>query len=461
MRDVMKTMTPLKMAEICGGVYFGNTESGNQEITSLVTDSQQVTEGAMFVAIKGARVDGNRFVPNAYQSGALCCMSEDAPQTEEKPYIQVDNCLQALKELAAYYRQVYPVKVIGITGSVGKTSTKEMLASVLSTKYRTLKTLKNYNNELGVPLTLFRLREEHEVAIVEMGISDFGEMSRLTAIAKPDLCVITNIGQCHLEQLGDRDGVLRAKTEIFEGLQAGGTAYLNGDDDKLVTVSHVNGSKPVFFGTGEHNAVYPLHIEPRGLTGTDITAATPQGEVAIWIPVPGSHMVTNALAAVAVGLELGLTGEEIARGIAAFTPVEGHGSVHVIGKCTVLNDCYNANPVSLCAGLDMLSAAPERKVAIIGDMFELGSMEEELHAETGAYAAGRGIDLLICIGTLAKQYVQGIRQANPSQAYRYFATLEEAVEQLPQLIEESDAVLVKASHGMHFEKIVAVLQEIC
>lgn len=460
MQDVMKTMTPQRMAEICGGTYFGPAESGNREITSLVTDNREVTEGGMFVAIKGARVDGNSFVPAAYEAGALCCMSEIPPETEDRPYIQVEDCLQAVKDLAAYYRQVYPVKVIGITGSVGKTSTKEMLASVLSTHFCTLKTHGNLNNELGVPLTLFRLREEHEIAIVEMGISDFGEMSRLTAIAKPNLCVLTNIGQCHLEQLGDRDGVLRAKSEIFEGLQAGGRVYLNGDDDKLATITQVQGESPVFFGFEETNAVHAVRMELEGLAATNITVATPQGELAIRVPVPGKHMVTNALAAVAVGQELGLTSEEISRGIAGFAPVEGHGSILTTDKFVVLNDCYNANPVSMCAGLDILSEVSERKVAIIGDMFELGEQEEQLHYDTGVYAAEKGIDLIICIGTLAEQYVKGIRWKNPSQSHSYFATLEDAANELPYLVRGGDAILVKASHGMHFEKLVAVLKEI-
>ncbi|MCH5266792.1 MAG: UDP-N-acetylmuramoyl-tripeptide--D-alanyl-D-alanine ligase [Lachnospiraceae bacterium] len=455
----MKTMTPVKMAEICGGVYYGNEEPGNKEITGIVRDNREIANGNMFVAIKGARVDGNQFVPAAYEAGALCCMSEEPPTDAAKPYIQVDNYLEALQKLAIYYRQLFQGKVIGVTGSVGKTTTKEMLASVLSTRYNTLKTDGNYNNELGVPLTLFRLNEKHEIAIVEMGISDFGEMSRLTAIANPDMCVISNIGQCHLEQLGDRDGVLKAKTEIFEGLRQGGKAYLNGDDDKLITVSDVHGQPPVFFGTDSINAVHPIRIQGDGLKGTNLTVSTAQGEIEIYVPVPGRHMVTNALAAVAIGLDLGLSGEEIARGIADFSPVEGHGNVFTTEKFIVMNDCYNANPMSMRAGLDVLLEAKERKVAIIGDMFELGDEEEQMHREIGIYAAGKSLDVIVCIGTLAKEYIQGIQQENSSRECVYFATLEEALEGLPSVLKEGDAILVKASHGMHFEKIVAQLKE--
>lgn len=455
----MKGMTPQKLAEVCGGTYTGPDIPGQQELTCLVTDNRQIGPGGMFVAIRGERVDGNRFIPAAYEAGALCCLSEQPPEDRTKPYIQVSSCLQALKDMAAYYRMQYPVKVIGVTGSVGKTTTKEMLASVLSEHFCILKTQGNFNNEIGVPLTLFNLREEHEVAIVEMGISDFGEMSRLTAIAKPDLCVITNIGQCHLEQLGDLDGVLRAKTEIFEGLSEQGTAYLNGDDEKLITVQDVHGRKPVFFGTGQQNTVYPVNMVSAGLAGTTFELATPDGMIPVRVPVPGRHMVTNALAAAAIGRDLGLSLGEIASGIAAFQPVEGHGSILETGRFTIMYDCYNANPVSMKAGIDVLSQASGRKVAVIGDMFELGEQEQEMHFDTGVYAADKGLDLIVAVGSLAQQYEAGVRSVNPMQNLHYFVTKEDAMEKLPSLLQDGDSILVKASHGMHLEKIVAFLQE--
>lgn len=456
----MKGMTPQKLAEVCGGNYTGPEEMGRQELTCLVTDNREIEPGGMFVAIRGERTDANRFIPSVYEDGALCCMSENAPEDLTRPYIQVSSCLQALKDMAAYYRKQYPVRVIGVTGSVGKTTTKEMLASVLSQHYTTLKTFGNQNNEIGVPLTLFRLREEHEVAIVEMGISDFGEMSRLTAIARPDLCVITNIGQCHLEQLGDLDGVLRAKTEIFEGLAEQGTAYLNGDDEKLLTVQDVGGRKPVFFGIGQQNAVFSTDIVSRGLAGTAFTVVTPEESFAVHLPVPGRHMITNALAAAAIGLDLGLSVEEITKGIRAFRPVDGHSSIIETEQFTIMDDCYNANPVSMKAGLDVLAEVPERKVAMIGDMLELGEQQERMHYDIGVYLAGRGIDLVIAIGDLAKQYEAGVRSVSQTQNIRYFTTIEEAMEILPSLVESGDAIFVKASHGMHFEKIVALLQQI-
>lgn len=459
----MKGMTPQKLAEVCGGSYMGPEDLGKQELTCLVTDNRQIQPGGMFVAIRGERVDGNRFIPSAYEAGALCCLSEQPPEDSTKPYIQVASCLQALKDMAAYYRMQCQALVIGITGSVGKTTTKEMLASVLEQHYHVLKTQGNFNNEIGVPLTLFRLREEHEIALVEMGISDFGEMSRLTAIAKPDMCVITNIGPCHLENLGDLDGVLRAKTEIFQGLSEKGRVYLNGEDEKLRTLQNVNGRTPRFFGISDQNAVYPRHMEFHGLAGTDVEIAAWQEDnfitVQAHVPMPGKHMIINALAAVAIGQDLCLRPEEIVAGIAAFRPVEGHGSILETERFTIMYDCYNANPVSMKAGLAVLAESPGRKVAIIGDMFELGEQEQQMHFDTGVFAAGKGLDLIVAIGSLAEQYEAGVRSVNPAQCLRYFATKEEAVEQLPSLLQSGDSILVKASHGMHLEKIVAFLEE--
>lgn len=459
MDQLMKGMTPERIAKVCRGVYIGPAEAGRQEISAITTDSRQVSAGSLFVAIQGARVDGNQYVASAYDMGALCCMSEKKPENQEKPYIQVESCLQALKDMAAYYRTVYPVNVIGITGSVGKTTTKEMLASVLSRHFCTLKTLGNFNNEVGLPLTLFRLRKEHEIAVVEMGISDFGEMTRLSAVAQPDACIITNVGQCHLENLGDRDGVLRAKTEIFRSMNPKGTVYLNGDDDKLCTVQEVYDKKPVFFGLNPSNTVHPENIVSKGLAGTQMDVVTPEVRFQVHVPVPGKHMIYNALAAAAVGLDHGMNPKEIAEGIASFQPVDGHSSILETEKFTIMDDCYNANPVSMKAGLDVLSLVADRKVAIMGDMFELGSNEKVLHYEVGQYAAEKKIDVLILIGKLAEQYKSGALAVNPKQELYYFTTLEEAIEQFASVLQLSDAILVKASHGMHFEKIVAVLKE--
>lgn len=459
----MQGMTLEKIAEVCGGTYYGPQNARNTPASMITIDSRQIEKDCIFVAIKGARVDGNDFVNQAYEDGALCCISEVEPKNTERPYIVVESCYQALKDMAELYRSQLQTKMIGITGSVGKTTTKEMIASVLSERFHTLKTKGNFNNEVGVPLTLFRIRKEHEVAIVEMGISEFGEMTRLSKMVKPDSCVITNIGQCHLENLHDRDGVLRAKTEIFTSMNPKGNIYLNGDDDKLVTVQSDADKKMTFFGLSNTDGVYAKNIENLGLKGTKATVVTPKSEFEVIIPVPGKHMVLNALAAVAIATDLGMTEEEICNGIGKFKPVGGHSSIVETDRFTILDDCYNANPVSMKAGMDVLCDALGRKIAIIGDMFELGDNEEEMHYEVGTYAAEHQIDLLICIGKLAKSVYEGALSiaAEPAQSVYYFQTKEDAMQVLPELLKEGDSVLVKASHGMHFEKIVEFLKEIC
>ena len=460
----MQGMTLEKIVSACQGTYYGPKEMLSKCVSMITTDSRCIEKDCLFVAIKGARADGNDFVPAAYENGALCCLSEKemAGDGQKMPYIVVESCFQALKDMAKLYRSTMDTKVIGITGSVGKTTTKEMVASVLSERFCTLKTQGNFNNEVGVPLTLFRLRKEHEAAVVEMGISDFGEMTRLSAMVCPDDCIITNIGQCHLENLQDRDGVLRAKTEIFTSMNPTGTIYLNGEDDKLITVKEDGKKKLTFFGLGSQNKVYAKKIEKLGLKGTKVTIASPVAEFEVSIPVPGEHMVLNALAAASVALDLGMRPEEIQAGIAKFRPVGGHSDLVETERFTILNDCYNANPVSMKAGLDVLSEAAGRKVAIVGDMFELGSEERQMHHEIGTYAAGKGISLLLCIGELARAYYEGAKEVSGNEMEcRYYQTKEEALEDIESLLQNGDTILVKASHGMHFEKIVAELEKIC
>ena len=252
----MKNLTLAHIAQVCGGTYHGPESKKDIYVTAVTSDSRKVEKGCLFVPIVGARADGHDFIPQVMEAGALGTLSEKELTDAGFPYVKVASTLQAVKDIAEYYLEQLKIPVVGITGSVGKTSTKEMIAAVLSQKFNILKTQGNFNNELGLPLTVFRLRDEHEIAVLEMGISDFGEMHRLAAIAKPNTCVITNIGTCHLENLGDRDGVLKAKTEVFDHLKENAAVILNGDDDKLAGVGEVKGKKPVFFGMNPALPVY-------------------------------------------------------------------------------------------------------------------------------------------------------------------------------------------------------------
>lgn len=456
----MKNLTLAHIAEACHGTYVGTEEKKNQEVSSIFTDSRKAEEGGLFVPIKGARADAHDFIEDVMEKGALVTLSEKELGEKPYPYILVKSSLQAVKDIAEYYLEQLAIPVVGITGSVGKTSTKEMIAAVLSQKYCTLKTQGNFNNELGLPLTVFRLRDEHEMAVLEMGISDFGEMHRLAKIARPDTCVITNIGLCHLEFLKSRDGILKAKTEIFDFLKPEGHVILNGDDDKLVTVDEVKGIKPVFFGIENHSGIWADAIKPEGLKGISCCIHTEKGSFSVLIPIPGHHMVYNALAGTAVGLTYGLSLEEIKAGIESLQPVSGRFHIIETGKYTVVDDCYNANPVSMKASLDVLTDAMGRKVAILGDMGELGENEVEMHREVGVYAASRNLDLLICVGELSQYMAEAAKHAAPAKTILHFATKEEMLKELPKILQEGDTVLVKASHFMGFEDVVKELERL-
>lgn len=452
----MKNMNLKAIAAACNGTYYGDDREALKEVSSVVIDSRKIEKDSLFIAIKGARVDGHDYINQVYEAGALCCISEKELPTCDKPYIKVESSLVAIKQIAAYYRSQLAIKVIGITGSVGKTSTKETIAAVMATKYNTLKTQGNFNNEIGVPLTVFRLTEENEVAVLEMGISDFGEMSRLTAIAKPDVCVITNIGNCHLENLGTRDGVLKAKTEIFQGLAADGKAVLNGDDDKLITVSDVNGSKPVFFGRDNtaNCEVWAENVVNKGLLGSECDICFTDGvRVSVTIPIPGIHMVNNALAAAAVARQFGIEPADIAKGIAGLETLAGRNHIIQTEKYTVIDDCYNANPASMKASVDVLDMADTRKVAILGDMFELGENEVTLHREVGEYIAKKNINLLITIGKLSKNISDAVATLSSIKTI-HFVDKDDFFANADKILEKKDTILVKASHGMEFSRIV-------
>jgi len=454
----MRNLSLRNIAAVCGGTYHGAEEMLDREVDGVVIDSRLVKQDYLFVAMKGARVDGHTFIPDVMKAGALCALTENMLADASFPYIRVYSCPQALKDLAAFYRRGLRVKVVGITGSVGKTSTKEAIAAVLGEHFKVHKTAGNFNNEIGLPLTIFQISEADEAAVLEMGISDFGEMSRLAAVAQPDIAVITNIGTCHLEFLHDRAGILEAKTEMFDYLSDDGIAVLNGDDDMLRTIKEVNGRKPLFFGTGEDCDVSASRIEDKGFSGTSCTVRIGGETIDVMIPVPGRHMVYNVLAAAAVGMTLGVSPDEIKNGISRLAAVEGRGRLIETGKFTVMDDCYNANPVSMKASLDVLSGAAGRRVAVLGDMFELGAAEHDLHREVGAYAAKHGVDLLLCVGPLAQETADGAAEAGLKAVHKY-PDKKALLSELSSLLMPGDTVLVKASHGMQFEEIVSFLKD--
>lgn len=460
----MKNMTLKNIAAAVNGKLVADAIIAEKEVQGVVLDSRKVEEGYLFIATRGEKVDGHSFIESVFEKGALGVISEKELPNPKGPYILVKDSFQALKDVAEFYRRQLSVRVVGITGSVGKTSTKECIAAALSQRFCVLKTSGNFNNEIGLPLTVLQIRPEHEVAVLEMGISDFGEMHRLSKIARPDICVMTNIGQCHLENLKTRDGILKAKSEIFDFMAEDGAICVNGDDDKLCTLTKVKGIRPVFFGKLASNDITATDIVNKGLAGSTLkvhrnTQSTGDA-FDVRIPLPGEHMVYNALAAVAVGTVLGLTKEELAEGIASVQPVGGRSHIISEEKITIIDDCYNANPVSMKAAIDLLSMATTRKVAILGDMFELGDREALLHEEVGAYAAYKAIDCIICVGALSQNIYEGAVKANKLSQIVYFENRDALLSNLESYLKENDTILVKASHGMQFEKVVTALPEL-
>ncbi len=452
----MKNMTVGNIAKACGGKLFGD-EKNNFEASCVVLDSRKMTMGGVFIATKGERADGHDFIPQMGEMGALAVVCEREPVDCQVPYILVQDSFQALKDIAEFYRSQLNIPVVGITGSVGKTSTKEMIASVLSEGFCVLKTEGNFNNEVGLPLTVLQIRPEHQAAVLEMGISDFGEMHRLSRIGKPDMCVITNIGQCHLENLGTREGILKAKAEIFDFMNPDGYVFVNGDDDMLVRVKAAGDHEVVRFGLEIGNQVFASNVMNKGLFGSEAVIHVGLEVFPVEIPLPGGHMVYNALAAAAVGKCMGLSKEQIKAGISKVQAVGGRSNVIGLSSYTVIDDCYNANPVSMKAAIDLLSMALGRKVAILGDMFELGEREKEMHGEVGRYAAGKGIDILVCVGRLSRCMYECALKEKKKKAY-YFQTKEELLENLEKILRRGDNILVKASHGMKFEQVVEFLK---
>ncbi|MBR5732061.1 MAG: UDP-N-acetylmuramoyl-tripeptide--D-alanyl-D-alanine ligase [Lachnospiraceae bacterium] len=458
----MTGMTLERIAQAVEGrlVYPGGFAEGRLcEAADVVIDSRKAGPGTVFAAIRGERSDGHDYIGQVFEKGALGVICERLPEDMPGPCIAVDDTLKALRLLARYYReQMKDVKIVGIVGSVGKTSTKELVASVLEQKFNTLKTEGNFNNEIGVPLTIFRLRNEHEAAVVEMGINHFGEMDRLGDIVKPDAVVFTNVGPCHLEFLQDLDGVLRAKSEVFKHIRNGGTLILNAEDAKLNTVKEAEGLKIVRYGKG--GDVFARDVKNLGLKGSEAEICFTGKDGAehsfkAEVKLPGAHMVANSLAATAAGLMFGMDTDSIAAGIAAAQPMSGRSRLIDTGKLLVLDDCYNANPKADCAAVDLMESASGRKVAILGDMFELGEDAPALHAQVGSYAASHGIDLLVCVGDLSKNmYEAALKEGSGCEVIR-FETLDELLENIDGLgLTEGDTVLVKASHGMNFAKLV-------
>ena len=445
----MTGMTIEKALRACGGRYCGESEL-TKELGRVVIDSREIRPGDLFVAYKGEKVDGHDFISAALDKGAACCLAERVPEGESRGVIVVSDVQSALEDIAAAYRDTLSLPIVGITGSVGKTSAKEMVSSVLSSRWKVCKTDKNLNNQIGVPMTLSRITPADEIAVVEMGISGFGEMRRLARMVRPQIALYTLIGHAHLEFLHDLDGVLRAKTEMIDYLPEDGLVIMNGDDEKLRGFDCPR--RRIFVGLGKDCDVRAEDVVSSE-EGTECTIVSAERSFRVRIPAFGRHLVYAALEAAAVGMEMGLSDEEIVRGIADFAIVGRRAAVLRTDRITLLDDCYNSNAEALRSGIDSLLQLPGRHVCILGDMLELGDTAWDAHFNGGAYAAAKGVARLLCCGEHAAAYCAGA-----GAIARRFSDRDALIAALDEEIRAGDCVLVKASRGAHFESVSEALK---
>ena len=430
------------IVRITGGVLHGEADGG-APVTGAVIDSRAAGEGIMFCALKGERVDGHDYIASAFAQGASCALASRAPEGVPGPVIVVPDVQRAMAVLARETRERFPGPVVGVVGSSGKTTTKEMCAAVLSEKYKTLRTEGNLNNELGVPLTLFRLDKSTEAAVVELGISDFGEMTRLGKMAQPDIAVYTLIGRSHLNALHDLDGVLRAKTELLDEMRPDALIIVNGDDGRLAALRPRQ--RTLSYGLGERCEVRALDVKWEG--GVRFTVARGERRFEVKIPAFGRHLVYSALAAAASGMELGLSDAEIAAGLANYVPVGRRARVIEAGGVTVVDDCYNSNPDSCEMAVESAAGLGGRLVCVLGDMLNLGPDSDKMHKEVGDTARRHGALLLTC------------GESSRSMGGEHYESREALISALKERVRPGDTVLIKASNAMRFDEVTEALLE--
>ena len=448
-------MTGCTVKELCAAVGGTLLQESGAVVTEVSTDSRSIPAGALFVPLAGERFDGHDYLDAALESGAAGCLTARKPASllQDKFYIQVSDTLEALKALASWYRAKFDIPMVQVTGSAGKTTTKEMIAAVLSQRFSTLKTQANFNNAIGTPMTLLNLAPEHQAAVIETGMNHFGEIRYLGEMVRPTVAVITNVGDAHIENLGGtRQGILQAKCEIFENLQPGGLAVLNGDDELLSGLALP--FETVLCGRHERCDVRVTNVAEHGIEGVTCTVTTKRDVYEVSIPSPGAYMIYPAAMAIAIGEHLGLTKDEMLSGIAAYRPV---GSRMHLVRCSndriIIDDCYNANPQAMAEALRILAQTEHpRRMAVLGDMGELGDLTEQAHRDMGTLARTLGLNTVVAIGPKAK----AIQEADPDALW--FPTVAEALSAIRAAFTAGTAVLVKASHAMHFTDIVKDLE---
>lgn len=447
--------------DICKGKLL----CGNEEeiCENFSRDSREINIGDIYLGIKGEKFNGSNFYKEALEKGAKGCILQDIEISKEdintyndKFIIIVENVVDALQKIAKYKRSLYDIPVIGITGSVGKTSTKDIIASVMATKYNVLKTEGNYNNEIGLPLTILKLKE-HDALVLEMGMSAFGEISLLTDIAKPTTAVITVIGSSHIGELGSRENILKAKLEILEGLNKDGALIINNDNDLLNLWNEENSDnhKHITYGVENKSILNAKNIIIRE-EGSSFEIEANNKIYTVEVPVAGKHFIYNSLAAIAVGLENDIEMEKIIEGISNFSLTKRRMEIiKNSNNITIINDCYNASYESVKAALEYVaSLKSNRKLAVLGDVLELGEFSKQMHQKMGEEVVNNNIDILVTVGKEAKIIADTVKDKSENIEAYSFDNNTDASNLIKEKMKENDVILVKASNGMHFEEIV-------
>lgn len=455
----MKQLTVQDILEICNAKLI----CGNKNIVceNFTNDTRKIQAGDVYIGIKGESVDGNIFYEKAFENGAKVCILDNAKIAEEtknnykdNTIILVENTTQAVQKIASYKRQLYNIPVIAITGSSGKTSTKDIVASVVSQKFNTLKTEGNFNSQIGLPLTVLKLKE-HDALVVEMGMNQLKEISVLTNIAKPTIAIITNVGTSHIGNLGSRENILKAKLEILEGLSKDGTLIINNDNDLLHEWYLQNLEYKIeTFGIDNKSNLMATNIQ-MSEKGSKYIAKNNQDTLQVEVPVGGRHFVYNSLCAISVGNLLGIEKKKILKGIKEFELTKRRMDIKKNkNNVTIINDSYNANYDSVKAAIEYLGEIKtNRKIAILGDMLELGEYSKELHEKVGEEIIKNNIDILVTVGEEAKNIAQKAKQLKLKEIYQ-LETNKQAVELLNKILKPKDTILIKASNGMKFDQII-------
>ena len=434
------------------------------EISGISIDSRKISQGDLFIPIAGERFDGHDFIAPSLLSGAAASLThKDVPPQENKVIIRVDNTQKALADIARWYRSLFGIPVVAVTGSVGKTSTKDMVASVLAQKFKVLKTQGNFNNEIGLPLTLFNLEKGHSAAVIEMGMSNAGEISRLARIAAPHIAIITNIGVSHIENLGSKENIYRAKMEVLDGMDKNGILILNADDDMLQKADEMTDLKKVYYGIENKADFSADDIRKDGEKGTYFKVKASGKDYSVHIPSPGLHNVYNALAAFAAGMELEIPAEEIIKGISEFSSGKMRLNIFEHKGIKIIDDAYNASPQSMEAALNVLMdiSSGRRTIAVMGDMLELGEISSDAHYSVGAFAASKGVDFIAAVGSRSSFIEKGALDSGCRQeSIRIFKTNEEVNLFLGNFVKSGDVLLIKGSRGMKMEQITEYIRKL-